>query len=123
MSRDEHPTWSPHHADCPQCAESKGHALPKRKSSAKQNKVIRRGDIIYLKDYIAERMATTRQHLGRIERKTSELMSRLIREKDQSVARRLQRDIGRLEGTYSDLRKFLMHDQGLHKRLCQSRSR
>jgi hypothetical protein len=64
------------------------------------------GRIIYLNKYLADRIQSMSFQLEELDKTISVLMNDLICEKDQAIARRLQRKIGRLDARHSRL-----HDQ------------
>lgn len=65
--------------------------------------VFKEGRLIQIADFLRKKFLRTGTELSSVERKTTRLMSRLIREPDHTVARKLQREIGRLENRHTEL--------------------
>jgi len=67
--------------------------------------------VIVLTDYLERRVYAVKSELKRVERQTSLLMNRLIHEKDHSIARKLQQEIGRMDERHTKLNDRLKLDE------------
>lgn len=103
---------------CPQCAEQNAELRQqdKGKGNTKNSPYLKAGQVISIRDYLNQRLSHTKKELSSIEKKTSQLMSHLIREQDQSAARKLQREIGLLERDHTELSRQRTHYKSLKKK-------
>lgn len=76
-------------------------------------------NVVSMADYMAARVEKLRSELQRVEKQTGRMMNQLIREIDHSVARRLQRDIGRLDSYHAELNKRIKLETNRYKRFVQ----
>ncbi len=110
MRSDEHIDKSLRTEACPQCHESEadtaGNAVPLQSQVCQQ-------PVVAIVEYLVERVQMLLTEISDIEHNTSVLMNRLIHEKDHSVARRLQRDIGELDARHAHV----------NERLCDEKKR
>ena len=77
-------------------------------------------NVVSMAAYLAERLETLKSEIRRVEKQTGQMMNQLIREIDHSVARRLQRDIGRLDSYHADLSKRIKSVMNRHQRYVRS---
>ncbi len=76
--------------------------------------------VIHMHDYLNARVQSVRDEIKELERVTGILMNQLIREKDQGIARRLQREIGRLDSQHSQLNEVLQAEEQRQDRYANS---
>lgn len=83
--------------------------------SAKEGK----SNVVSIVSYLQARVDKLRSELQRVEKQTGLMMNQLIREIDHSVARRLQRDIGRLDSYHAELNKRIKQESSRYKRYVE----
>ena len=66
-----------------------------------------RQSVVAMSEYLAQRIQVISYELKDLEQTTSILMNQLIREKDHAIARRLQKEIGRLDTEHVQLNERL----------------
>lgn len=108
--------------DCPQCLSLDKAALTKSSKSEKLP-ASHTGRVIYLDKYLADRVQSLLFQIEETDRTTSILMNKLILEKDHAIARRLQREIGRLDAKHVSLYDQLREEKRRHQRHAERRSR
>lgn len=105
-------------ADCPQCdtavsAPAVAQAAPASQESPAPN------NMVSLAEFLAGRINRMKEELRRVEKQTGVMMNRLIREVDHSVARKLQRDIGRLDTHHAELNERIKRDATRYRRFVE----
>jgi len=93
----------------PQCETAEAIAPDEVESTESSEGVVQQ-DIVSLADYLAERIRKHTQELQRVEKQTGTMMNQLIREVDHGAARRLQRDIGRLDSYHTEVKERIQRD-------------
>lgn len=78
-----------------------------------------KSNVVAMADYMAARVEKLHAELQRVEKQTGRMMNQLIREIDHSVARRLQRDIGRLDSYHTELNKRIKLETNRYRRFVQ----
>lgn len=78
-----------------------------------------KSNVVSMAAFLAERVEKLRLELQRVEKQTGQMMNQLIREIDHSVARRLQRDIGRLDSYHAELNKRIKIEANRYKRYVE----
>ena len=86
--------------DCPQCDPHD--PLPVTVRSELVAKIASQ-PVVSMVEYVAKRVEWLSVQLEEVERTTSVFMNQLIHERDHTIARRLQREIGQLDAQHSHL--------------------
>lgn len=117
MERDEHQKHLLGSENCQQCQSED--TVDVNEFSREPTALVETGKVINLEEYLSRRVMLIEDAVSRVEARKSTFMKQLIRERDHSIARRLQREINNLDEHDTRLKKLLQSAQDRYDRYTE----